>query len=71
MGSNTILSRRRLLQGLGVAGAAVRVGLPALECMFNPSGTAYAAANRLASKEIDSRLPPGSAIFQSFPLSPR
>ena len=69
MPSNTTLSRRRLLQGLGVAGAAVRVGLPALECMFNPSGTAYAAANRLASKEIESRFVlwfNGNGIIERF-----
>ena len=69
MPSNTTLSRRRLLQGLGVAGAAVRVGLPALECMFNPSGTAYAAANRVASKEIESRFVlwfNGNGIIERF-----
>ena len=49
------LSRRMLLRGLGAAGAAVRVGLPALEAMFNPSGAAYAAAGRTTSAEIESR----------------
>ena len=69
MALNTTLSRRRLLQGLGVAGAAIRIGLPALESMFNPSGTAYAAANRLASKEIESRFVlwfNGNGIIERF-----
>jgi hypothetical protein len=37
------LSRRRFLRGIGLTGAAVRIGLPPLEAMFNSSGTAYAA----------------------------
>jgi len=37
------LSRRRLLKGLSLTGSLVRLGLPPLEAMFNPSGTAYAA----------------------------
>lgn len=37
------LSRRRLLKGLGLTGSVVRLGLPPLEAMFNPNGTAYAA----------------------------
>lgn len=43
----TNLSRRTFLRGVGLAGAAVRVGLPALDAMFNPSGTALAAAPRV------------------------
>ena len=38
-----VLSRRTFLRGTGAAGAAVRVGLPPLEAMFNSHGTAYAA----------------------------
>ena len=50
------LSRRTFLRGLGVAGAAVRVGLPALDAMFNTNGTAYAAATpRVASQAVESR----------------
>ncbi|MCC6538321.1 MAG: DUF1552 domain-containing protein [Bryobacterales bacterium] len=42
--STSPLSRRTLLQGLGAAsGVAIRLGLPPLEAMFNPGGTAYAA----------------------------
>ncbi len=37
------LSRRTFLRGTGAAGAAVRVGLPPLDAMFNSHGTAYAA----------------------------
>ncbi len=36
-----VLSRRALLRGV-LGGAAVSVGLPALECMLNGNGTAYA-----------------------------
>jgi hypothetical protein len=39
----TALSRRTFLRGVGLSGALIRVGLPALEGMFNPGGTAYAA----------------------------
>ncbi len=39
----TSLSRRTFLRGAGLAGTAVRVGLPALDAMFNANGTAYAA----------------------------
>ena len=38
-----------------MTGAAVRVGLPALDAMFNPSGTALAAAPRVGSAEIPNR----------------
>ncbi|MCA9126217.1 MAG: DUF1552 domain-containing protein [Planctomycetales bacterium] len=37
------LSRRKFLKGTGVSGAAITVGLPPLEQMFNGNGTAYAA----------------------------
>ena len=49
----TALSRRTFLRGVGLAGSAIRVGLPPLAAMFNPSGTAYAAPG--ASKAIESR----------------
>jgi hypothetical protein len=42
---STKLSRRSFLTGAGLSGAAIRVGLPALDCMFNPNGTALAAAS--------------------------
>jgi hypothetical protein len=37
------LSRRRFLRGVGLAGAAISIGLPALDSQFNASGTAFAA----------------------------
>jgi hypothetical protein len=40
---------------VGVTGALVRVGLPALDAMFNPNGTAYAATGRAGAKAIESR----------------
>ena len=54
MASNT-LSRRTFLRGIGLAGAAVRVRLPALDAMFNGGGTAYAAASRLGDSSIPKR----------------
>ena len=42
------LPRRAFLRGIGVAGTLVRIGLPALEAMFNPNGTAYAAGTTRA-----------------------
>jgi len=50
----TALSRRSFLRGIGLTGAAVRVGLPALDAMFNSRGTAY-AAGRLAGQAIEPR----------------
>ncbi|MBM3795771.1 MAG: DUF1552 domain-containing protein [Acidobacteria bacterium] len=48
--STNPLSRRTFLQGLGAAsGAAIRLGLPPLEAMFNPSGTAYAGETGAAA----------------------
>jgi hypothetical protein len=52
---NKGFSRRAFLRGVGFAGAAVRIGLPPLEAMFNSSGTAYAAPGKIAGKKIDSR----------------
>ncbi len=52
----TALSRRTFLRGLGLSGAMIRVGLPALEGMFNSSGTAYAAAAKgITDRTIESR----------------
>jgi hypothetical protein len=57
MASSTVVSRRKFLKGAGLAGAAVRIGIPALDAMFNESGTAYAAgaASRLAGEKIESK----------------
>lgn len=41
LGHGAPLRRRTFLRGI-LAGAAVSVGLPPLECMLNPHGTAYA-----------------------------
>src|SRR3954447_17116945 len=49
------LSRRRFLRGVGLAGAAVHVGLPAFESMFNASGTACAAEAGAVAKPIETR----------------
>src|SRR5689334_22730154 len=49
------LSRRIFLRGFGVSGAAIRIGLPALDAMFNRNGTAYAATAKSAAREIPSR----------------
>ncbi len=51
------VSRRRFLRGLSLTGALVRVGLPPLECMFDPHGTAYAAnpAGKAGTSPIPSR----------------
>lgn len=50
------LSRRTFLRGVGLTGAAVRVGLPGLAAMFNSNGTALAAAtNQVGSNEIPKR----------------
>lgn len=50
--SNANLSRRTLLQGMGIAGAAVRIGLPPLAAMFNSNGTAYAAGTPIAPRFV-------------------
>jgi hypothetical protein len=52
------LSRRTFLKGVGLSGALIRVGLPAFDAMFNPNGTAYAAADAaptVGSQAIESR----------------
>ena len=47
------LSRRSFLKGATAGGLAVQIGLPALDAMFNVSGTAYAASD--APREIEKR----------------
>ena len=52
------ISRRSFLGGSTLTGAAIRIGLPPLEAMFNSGGTAYAAATpagRIAEQPIESR----------------
>ncbi|MEZ5395276.1 MAG: DUF1552 domain-containing protein [Bryobacterales bacterium] len=49
------LSRRTFLRGAGLGGAAIRIGLPALDAMFNTNGTAYAATTHGADTQIPSR----------------
>lgn len=48
------LSRRSFLKGMGLSGAAITVGLPPLEQMFNSNGTAYAAETG-AAEPIETR----------------
>src|ERR1700681_545677 len=55
MSATKALSRRTLLRGIGLSGALIRIGVPALECMFNPNGSAYAATSKAPSKEIETR----------------
>ena len=40
------ITRRRFLQGVSVAGAAIRVGLPPMAAWFTTNGTAYAATGK-------------------------
>jgi hypothetical protein len=40
---DSVIPRRTFLRGLGIAGSAVRIGLPPLAAMFNSNGTAHAA----------------------------
>ena len=49
------LSRRTFLRGAGLAGAAVRVGLPGLAAMFNSNGSALAATTNQPAAEIPTR----------------
>src|SRR3954447_15282264 len=55
MATRNGLSRRTFLRGVGLSGAAIRVGLPAFEALFNTSGTAYAAAGGAAARPIETR----------------
>src|SRR6516165_9060136 len=48
-------SRRTFLRGVGLSGAAIRVGLPAFEALFNDGGTAYAAGAGAAARPIETR----------------
>src|SRR6516225_4158512 len=43
MATRNELSRRTFLRGVGLSGAAIRIGLPAFEAIFDANGTAYAA----------------------------
>jgi hypothetical protein len=49
MSKKTIISRRTLLRGV-VGGAAVGIGLPPLEAMFNANGTAYAQGTAIPKR---------------------
>ena len=49
------LSRRTFLRGVGLSGAAIRIGLPAFEALFNASGTAYATEAQVAARPIETR----------------
>jgi len=49
------LSRRTFLQGVGLSGATISIGLPAFEALFNSNGTAYAATPEMAAEPIESR----------------
>ena len=49
------IDRRRFLQGVGLSGAAIRVGLPAFGAMFNTNGTAYAAETSTGTAPIETR----------------
>ena len=40
---------------MGLSGAAIRIGLPAFEALFNASGTAYAAEGGVAAQPIETR----------------
>jgi hypothetical protein len=55
MSMRTEMSRRRFLRGVGLGGAAIRVGLPAFEALFNANGTAYAAGGGLDAQPIETR----------------
>ena len=49
------VSRRRFLMGTGLSGAAIQVGLPTFDSMFNSNGTAYAATAEQAAQPIPTR----------------
>ncbi len=70
MGFSRALSRRTFLRGVGLSGAAVRIGLPALDAMFSSSGTAYAAAKSVGTDgSIESRFVlwfNGNGILERF-----
>lgn len=49
---NSTIPRRTFLRGIGLAGSAIRVGLPPLAAMFNGNGTAYAADKAIPSRFV-------------------
>lgn len=49
------LPRRTFLRSMGYAGAAVRISLPPLACMFNAAGTAYAARSPRGETQPEKR----------------
>lgn len=49
------MNRRAFLHGLGIGGAAVRIALPPLACMFNSAGTAYASRSEGPSVAPETR----------------
>ena len=55
MMGRTPISRRTFLKGIGAGGAVIRVGMPALEAMFNSNGTAYAASANGKASAIPTR----------------
>ena len=50
MSKRNTLCRRTFLRGVGLSGAAIQIGLPAFEAIFNASGTAYAAEAGAAAR---------------------
>src|SRR5688500_18126740 len=46
------ITRRRFLQGVSMAGAAIRVGLPPLTAWFTSNGTAYAATAKAVTRRF-------------------
>lgn len=53
--SQSKLSRRGFLAGTGLSGAAITIGLPAFEALFNASGTALAATPDKLGQAIPTR----------------
>ena len=58
--ATTTLPRRSFLRGLGLLGAAVRIPLPPLACMFTSNGTAYAAD---AARGLPSQAPAKRFVY--------
>ena len=55
MATRNELTRRTFLRGVGLSGAAIRIGLPAFDALFNASGTAYAAEPGVTAGPIETR----------------
>src|SRR6188474_1674894 len=55
MATRNELSRRGFLRGVGLSGAAIKIGLPAFDALFNSGGTAYAAAAGTAARPVETR----------------